>query len=211
MGNDIIKIDDYDIYLDLLIQAYQDRPKFVQVLQTLTKQCEDIELAIYEFFTEFSINTAVGNQLDLIGRIVGLDRDGRDDDSYRTLLKIKIEINFSAGTPESLIKTAVSLYSAANVQYVPIYPAKVQLWTDGTIGLYQEYDLELDVPGDLMELDDGGTMVLQQPDDIAEDLLFDILPAGVGLLLADDLILDDGFFMLLSDGDPEDHVILTSE
>ena len=72
------------------------------------------------------------------------------------------------------------------------------------------FNLELDVVNDLMELDDGGILELQQPDDIAEDLLFQILPAGVGLLLVSDLILDDETFLFLSDGDPEDHVIVSS-
>lgn len=210
MGNDLIQISDYDVFLDLLIQQFKDKPKFVQVLQLLTKQCEDIETAIFEFLNEFSIDTAVGAQLDLIGRLVGLNRNGRDDASYRTLLQIKVEINFSAGTPESLLKAAVALYDASNVQYTPIYPAKVQLWTDGDIGLFQVFNLELDVVNDLMELDDGGILELQQPDDIAEDLLFQILPAGVGLLLVSDLILDDETFLFLSDGDPEDHVIVSS-
>jgi len=209
MGNDLVKIDDYTIYTNLLQQQFKDKEKFVAVINALADECEQIEQAIYEFLTEFSIDTAVGEQLDLLGRIVGLNRDGREDASYRTLLKIKIDINFSAGTPEALIKTAVALYEATDVQYVPIYPAKVQLWTNGNIGLYQTFELELDVPGDLMELDDGGILELQLPDDIAEDLLYQILPTGVGLILTDDLILDDGFFLLLSDGEPEDHVIVS--
>lgn len=211
MGNDLVQITDYEVYLNLLIQQFQDKPKFVETLKLLCTQCEDIELAIYEFLTEFGTVNATGVQLDLIGRLVGLNRDGRDDESYRTLLDIKIEINFSAGTPEALIKTAVALYNATEVQYVPIYPAKVQLWQNGDIGLYLEYDLELDVPGDLMELDDGDTMIVFEADDIAEDLLYQIMPSGVGLLIASDLILDANDFLYLSDGLPEDHVIITEE
>lgn len=209
MGNDLTKISDYNDFLTLLIQNFKDKPKFKQMLSLLADQCNDIETALLELLTAFDIDTAIGEQLNVIGRIVGLERNGRDDESYRTLLKVKIAINFSAGTPESLIQAAVNLYNATDVQYVPIYPAKVRLWTNGDIGLFVTFQLELDVPNDLMELDDGGILEVQQPDDIAEDLLFQILPAGVGLILPDDLILDDNGFLFLSDGDPEDHVIVT--
>ena len=61
--------------------------------------------------------------------------------------------------------------------------------------------MELDVPGDLLELDLGDILLLWQDDDIAEDLINQVLPSGVGLLLAYSLILDDGGFMELDDGE----------
>jgi len=195
----IQKIDDYNYNLQFLIQQYKDKEKFRKIIEAMNAKANDLETAQFEIRDNFTIDTAKGVQLDIIGEILGLERDGRDDESYRTLLKVKAEINKSAATPEALIKTATALYNATDVQYVPIYPAKVQLWTDGDIGVYLMFDMELD-DGGLMELDDGGILELQQPDEIAEDLLFEVLPSGVGLILADTLILDDDGFLYLDDG-----------
>lgn len=198
---DIVQNSDYKNFTDLLIQQYKEKPNFVLWQEAFANECNKLETAIFELLNEFNIDNGSGITLDIIGKVLGLERQGRIDEAYRTLLKIKAEINFSSGTPEAIIKTAISLYNATDVQLVTIPPAKIQLWQDGDIGLYLEYDLELDVPGDLMELDDGGTMILWQPDDIAEDLLYQVLPAGVGLLLAYNLILDDGGFMELDDSE----------
>jgi hypothetical protein len=195
----LVQTSDYKNFLDLLIQQYLEKPKFKGILEAVGNQCNNIETAIFELIDEYNIENGSGIQLDIIGKILGLNRDGRSDESYKTLLKIKAEINFSSGTPEAIIKTAQKLYNATDVQIAFVYPAKVQLWQNGDIGIFLEYDMELDVPGDLMLLDDGGTMILWQADDIAEDLIYQVLPSGVDLLLASNLILDDGGFMELDD------------
>ena len=203
---DLQQISDYNNFLSLLLDQYKTKENFKSILEAVGEQSNDIETAIFELKDEYDLNTAVGDQLDVIGSIIGLTRDGRIDDNYRILLKVKAEINSSAGTPESLIKTAVALYDATEVEYVPVYPAKVQLWTDGDIGLTVTHEMALDGGTDNMILDDGGILEVETPDDIAEQLLYDILPAGVGLLLADNLILDDTGFLYLDDGG---HMILT--
>ena len=200
MGNDLQKIPDYEEFLNFLTQQYKTKEKFKAILQASAQQSNDFETALLELRDEYYLSTAIGVQLDVIGDILGLPRDGRDDESYRTLLRVKANLNISAGTPESLITAAVSLYNATKVEYTPIYPAKVQLWTNGDIGIFLDFNMELDVPNDLLELENGDIMLLQQPDDIAEELLFQILPAGVGLILADNLILDDDGFLFLDDG-----------
>lgn len=44
----------------------------------------------------FNLLTAIGEQLDLIGGVVGLPRSGFDDDRYRTLLQIQIQLLIGA-------------------------------------------------------------------------------------------------------------------
>lgn len=46
--------------------------------------------------TAFDLNTAVGDQLDQIGSLVNLTRSGFDDDRYRTLLQIQVELLIAA-------------------------------------------------------------------------------------------------------------------
>lgn len=60
----------------------------------------------------FDLTTAIGAQLDVIGRIVGLPREGYGDARYRTLLGIQIELILSSrrgqaewtGTVENILR-----------------------------------------------------------------------------------------------------------
>lgn len=62
----------------------------------------------------FDLETAVGEQLDMIGSVVGLAREGFDDDRYRTFLRIQSELLLSAardgaewtGTCENILRIA---------------------------------------------------------------------------------------------------------
>lgn len=197
---EIVKTNDYKDFTNLLIQEYKDKEKFLAWQEAFAAECNKLETAIFELMEEYNIDHGMGIQLDIIGNILGLPRYGRNDESYKTILKIKAEINSSSGTPEAIIKTAEKLYNATDVQLVFIYPAKIQLWQNGDIGIFLDYNLELDIPGDLMELDDGGILQVYQADDISEDLINQVIPSGVGLILTYNLILDDGGFLELDDG-----------
>jgi hypothetical protein len=52
----------------------------------------------------FDLDTAVGEQLDIIGSTVGLMRDGYNDTDYRRLIRIQILLILqSTGTPENIV------------------------------------------------------------------------------------------------------------
>lgn len=205
MGKEIQKINDYNVNLQLLAEQYKNKEKFKKILEALNTQANNLETALFEIRDNFTIDNAVGIQLDIIGDILGINRNGRDDNSYRILIKLKADINFSAGTPEALIRSALVLFNATEVEYFPIYPAKVRLWVNNDINILLTFNLELD-DGGLLELDDGGTLLGQEPDDTAKNFLLEVLPAGVGILYADNLILDDDNFLYLDAGD---HMIVT--
>ncbi len=198
----IEKITDYSQY---------DRPPYLaeqfvgtnlsEALKGSDHQAEDLETAAYDVLTKIWIDTAEGAQLDLVGKHLDLPRQARDDASYRTLLKVKAEVNISSGQPEVLLKVSKTLYNATEAEIKFRYPAKVELWQDGDIGLYLFFDLA-DDEGDIIALGDGSdTLEVSLPDDIAEGLLTDILPAGVGLILTSTLVVDGGFELATEDGD----------
>jgi len=52
----------------------------------------------------FDLDTAVGDQLDILGETVGLPRNGYDDTTYRKLINIQILLILrSTGSPENII------------------------------------------------------------------------------------------------------------
>lgn len=64
---------------------------------------QELENAIWQVLTERWLDTAVGAQLDVIGRIVNMPRRGWLDDVYRRLLGAQILVLGSTGTWPDLV------------------------------------------------------------------------------------------------------------
>lgn len=56
----------------------------------------DFQAVAFAVRDAFDVDTAVGVQLDMIGSVVGLSRQGATDDRYRVFLNIQIELLLSA-------------------------------------------------------------------------------------------------------------------
>lgn len=74
-----------------------------KLVATLATPFQSLENALQQLLTERSIDTAVGAQLDVIGKLVGQARNGLDDDTYRRYCRARIATNRSNGTIENLI------------------------------------------------------------------------------------------------------------
>lgn len=59
---------------------------------------------LYAMLTERRLDTAVGAQLDVLGKLVGEDRDGLDDATYRRYIRARVATNKSDGLIKDLIK-----------------------------------------------------------------------------------------------------------
>ena len=150
---------------------YLKESNIVKILESSDPQFNDLEEALFDMLLELWIDTAVGEQLDVLGIHVGIDRDGRSDSDYRTVIRAQIEINISSGEPEALIQAVQILYSATYVEYVPEYPAKIRIYTDITIS----------------------DPTILRP-------LLGIIPSGVALLYADNLVTHLGDLIVTDDG-----------
>lgn len=95
-------------YSNLLILQYHNKPKAKATVEAVTSVLPD-EL-IQEVNNGFSVDTAVGKQLDTLGSIVGVDRSYIDEDEYkllndddfRILIKLKIISNSSNFSHKSI-------------------------------------------------------------------------------------------------------------
>lgn len=74
-----------------------------KLVANLATPFQSLEAALQQLLTERSIDTAVGAQLDVIGRIVGQPRNSLDDETYRRYCRARIATNKSNGTIENLI------------------------------------------------------------------------------------------------------------
>lgn len=83
-----------------------------------------IDTCLAELYNDRWLDTAVGAQLDVLGRILDEIRGGRSDDDFRARLYLKIvEIN-SEGTAENLMQLFQLITEPASFEYGETYPAQ---------------------------------------------------------------------------------------
>jgi hypothetical protein len=115
-----------------LASQFQDKPIIESFLKVYLEKLEEVEQGFLQLLNERGISSAIGNQLDLIGKIVGESRLGRDDETYRDALYLRIFINNSEGTPEDVLAALKLITQATYVNMWEHYPASVHLLTNGT-------------------------------------------------------------------------------
>lgn len=100
-------------YLSLITSQHRGKPKYVETVQSFLDKVGDVTVCLANFEFNFNLDTAVGNQLDIIGELVGAKRkldfvpsgatsNNLNDDDFRFLIKSKISQNTWDGTTEGL-------------------------------------------------------------------------------------------------------------
>lgn len=107
-----IKVDQISKGLDRSIYDLK-KEDFEKILSVLLKQVQDIEDANFQILNERSIYTAIGAQLDVIGTLLVVPREGLEDEPYRKKLLLKISTNSASGTPNSMINI-IKAYSESD-------------------------------------------------------------------------------------------------
>lgn len=105
------------------------------LLRDLISPVQDIEDTLWQLFIERTIYTAVGAQLDVIGRILGFPRNTPDDDIYRVYLLGQIKALRSQGTIDDLISLVQTLVSGTTgqVHLEEYFPAAVVIYVDSVV------------------------------------------------------------------------------
>ena len=124
----LVKIDNYvELAQSRLIQLYKETKTNNDLLKNLVDPIQQLENEFFELYGLKSISDGIGYQLDVIGKILGVDRLGRSDTDYRNVLYIQTLINNSGGEPESIINIIKLLIEPDNISYTDLYPANYQL------------------------------------------------------------------------------------
>lgn len=77
-----------------------------KLLTSLLGPVQDMENALQTLFTERGIDYALGEQLDVLGRVVGQPRNGLEDEIYRRYIRARITANRSKGTINEITRIA---------------------------------------------------------------------------------------------------------
>jgi len=122
--------DHADRGVDLLITQYRELPRFEELLRVLLEEVQIAEDLAWKALTGRMVDTAVGVQLDTIGRIVGQPRVSDDDEKFRLYVKARIAVNSADGTPDDVQAVAELLLEGRPWEFRELYPATIIVDTE---------------------------------------------------------------------------------
>lgn len=108
-----------DNHVDLaearVAEQYRLSTHLLGIIDAGAEQVQEIDNALWQLATERYLHSdaeinrvtvnyeAVGAQLDVLGRLLGLTRQNMTDDDYRAALKAQVKVLHSSGTAEEII------------------------------------------------------------------------------------------------------------
>ena len=113
---------------DLLVTQYKGKPSLVAFLRSYLAQVQEIEDVFFEVAAILlALEDQEGEQLDLIGRVLGRPRNGLSDANYLLWLQAQIIVNKSSGLPDEVLAVLALVAPAAARALSFWYPAAWQI------------------------------------------------------------------------------------
>lgn len=103
-------------------------------------QLQELENLANIYFNMVNINSAIGDQLNIVGGYVNLKRNGMDDDTYKLFIKAEIIATSSKGRINELL-TALDLLTENENSYIVPYTKAIDVYADVST-LLGQYILE---------------------------------------------------------------------
>lgn len=111
----------------LLIEQFRNHTNIDAIVKAFAQQSQEVEDAAWQILLDTLIATAEGQQLDNLGTIVGVEREGKTDTAYRVRLQAQVLLNKSSGTIEDLLGMAYVLGATSNTVLTEVFPAKIEI------------------------------------------------------------------------------------
>ncbi|WP_368489334.1 DUF2612 domain-containing protein [Clostridium sp. BJN0013] len=138
-----------DAYLNHITSQHRDKPKFIAWLTAFLNKVDDAYNCIKGFDNDFDIDYAIGNQLDILGQIIGVNRvlnfqptedfDPKlDDDTYRLVLKAKIGKNMWQGTLPEIYTIWSNMFPDLKLNIIDNQDMSMTAVIEGVIGQLKE-------------------------------------------------------------------------
>jgi hypothetical protein len=182
--------------VERLIERYR-LPDTSALLASWLTEVQAVEDAFYQLLTQRGIATASGDMLDMLGRIVGQPREGRDDATYRLWISARVLVERSSGTTEQIIAIADKLAGGNTVKLREYFPGSFVL-DMGALDSHTGLQIaQLIVPAKA-----AGVRFTATWSNVAWPAVFTFAPADVPIA-ASPLGFDAGRFVFASDGGGE--------
>jgi len=95
--------------LGRVAEQYKADSGFAAILAAYGAQVQEIEDALYDIHVGYDLDNAVGDQLDILGKVVAQARDGATDAEYRPRIRARIRALLSSGSTEDLLAVLAAL------------------------------------------------------------------------------------------------------
>lgn len=119
-------IEDKDLLEEALgrvLEQLKSKENFEALLTIYTAQAQAIQTMFLGLLPLVKVAEAEGDNLDVLGTIVGEARNGRTDTAYRVALLARIRLNLSRGTAEDVIGLIRAVMGDVAVEFVESEPA----------------------------------------------------------------------------------------
>lgn len=106
-----------------MLEQYRDKVNFEAWVSIYAARIQQLEDVLFQLLEERSLSTAVGVQLDVLGRILNLNRGGYGDEDYRTHLRARALLLRSSGTINQVLGVLAMVLPSASLELREAYPA----------------------------------------------------------------------------------------
>ena len=115
-----------------LLSQFKDKPVMKGLLLSALTPLQDTQSSLIEYSINNNLELAIGQVLDVIGKLVGEARGGRSDSSYREGIFNRIVINSSEGTVNEVLEILVLISKGSKHRAFEHYPLTSAYYTTGT-------------------------------------------------------------------------------
>ena len=170
-----------DTYLP---SQFDNSTKLKNFLESYLTENEALNQAFVDLSKTTDINTATGYQLDIIGKLVGEERIGRDDLRYRQAIFTRILLNNSNGHHEDILAYLRLATQSTLSRGYELFPAKTIYTTTTSLEGMEDYGFkDLVCAGDTLAQAGEAYASAQGFDDTFEDF-FSLVDQTVDRALA---------------------------
>lgn len=184
--------------VDRIIDRYR-KPRTSALLASWLSEVQAVEDALWQLYVERSLATAEGDQLDVLGAIVGQPRDGMGDDTYRIWIRARNLVSRSSGKTTEMLAIARLLVpppsDPGDVRLEEYYPAAMVIRITSPVTLELGYQI-----AHMLHLAKAGGVRFQMTWMETPLLAFRMAPTPGGESLGSSQGFDSGVFATVSDG-----------
>lgn len=106
----------------------EEAPNLDKLLQVLISELQEAENEMQEILLLRAVATASGEQLDVLGDIVGINREGQVDHDFRNTIFLQIAINNGGGQEPVLSALLDNLTDATVIDIWEVFPAGLDIF-----------------------------------------------------------------------------------
>ena len=118
-----------------LIEQDKQRLNIPKLIGALVSEIQEVENAMFDVYTDCGVYTATGEQLNVVGLLVGESRVGRSDEVYRTAILARIKLNVGAGEPDTIIDAIKQWMNPSLIDFTEPAPAYFTLFVQSAVNI----------------------------------------------------------------------------